>query len=279
MKNNSFFFFILALLVYHAHGANEPTVMDDTWFTFVSVTPTNVILKSTPRGVEAFVIGPDIDKTLKANIEFTIPLDKEVTFSEGRHIRIIYTPVHLTNQQKGFRRSYLVDNRRGGYNAIVTYVALSDVPEQVDESEVVMILEKGEWLKFEDAESLDITKLRWKHESFINNLDTFNPETIASLSTNLYFGPRIAELIEKKIITSSAEMIAALINAGFLPSDIEPDENLQLTPFFVPEELAQKNETALPPSSHPSRRAWLWWLALPVVAGAWFVFYLKKWRK
>lgn len=294
MKKHHFLFWALVLLVHHAHSANEPTALDTGWFTFVSLTPTNIILKSGSGNGPVSISGPDMKEyllkynnhlklkyhdswTLGENTEFTIPLDKEVKFG-GRHTRRIYTPVLLANQQKGFRVVDLVDNLCGGHNSTISHIALSDTPEEVDESKVVMILENGEWMNIGDAENLEMKQLKWRADFFIRHPSEFQPELLTNTWVASYYGPLFVEMIEKGLVTPNAEMLAALKNAGFLPSNEKLDEN---TLLHVPKILTQEseNEHVLPPSRRTVSRSWLWWLAFPVVAGAWLVVYLGKKRK
>jgi len=149
-----------------------------------------------------------------------------------------------------------------------------------------MILENGEWLNIENSESLEMTKLKWKADSIIRLPHLFFPVTITNTTAHptygpSYYGPLFVELIEKGLIKPTEEMLALLTSAGFLPSDDESDQNTPLNPFVVPEELAQVNEDALPPSSHSINRnpVWLLWLVPPVVVGSGFALYLKRKRK
>ncbi|MCL1888666.1 MAG: hypothetical protein FWF96_07340 [Kiritimatiellaeota bacterium] len=63
------------------------------------------------------------------------------------------------------------------------------------------------------------------------------------------------------------------------PSSVEHDtpDAPELEPDVS--DVAFGHETTLPPPSRAACRAWLWWLALPAVAGVWLVFRLKKRRK
>jgi len=138
-----------------------------------------------------------------------------------------------------------------------------------------MILENGEWMNIEDTESLEIKKLRWKAAMNIqgNRLTITNSETIARLSTDSHYGPLWAELITKGVIKPEIEMVAALIKAGHL----SPDSKFELAvPFEIPEERTHEEKNAPPPPCHSTSRAWLWLLALPVVAGVWFAVRLRR---
>ena len=227
MKKLCFLFLALPLFANDAQEASNPTTaLDNGWFYFVSLTPTNLTLKCTDRGGGVFIKGADIkeymlehyDKIkleyhdtwiLQDDMEFTIPLDKEISFVD-RHVEMIYTPILLANQQKGYRITECWYDLREGFVSTNWHVALRDPPVWVDEEDVEMILKNGEWIPY------------------------VKPERAA-------------------------------------PSPVEHDASNapELTrgePSVVPD-----NENALPPPSRSARRTWLWWLALPAVAGVWLM--------
>ncbi len=273
MKKICFLFLALPLFANDAQEVDAPsTPLDGEWFQFVSLTPTNVVFKCPSYGRLCWIFGGGVvQRIFEYDEEFAIPLDQEISFSDGWHVEMIYTPILLANQQKGFRVAFLGDNMSGGYNANVWHAALSDPPMQVDESEVLMILENGKWMNIEDVESLEDKKLRWKAGTNIGEFpsDIQDPETIARLSTNSYFGPLWAEMITHGLVTPNAEVIVALVQAGYLPSN----ENAS---FVVSEKLMQEAKAVFPPRRF-ANRAWLWLLALPAAAGGvWLVVRLVR---
>ena len=62
MKKQKHFLLLvtITLLVHHAHGADEPTAWETGWFTFVALTPTNLILKGASGGSGVSIFGPDL---------------------------------------------------------------------------------------------------------------------------------------------------------------------------------------------------------------------------
>jgi len=154
MKIFLFILLKLALFANHLHGSDEFSALDYRWIKFVSLTPTNIVLKSGRGGI--IVFGPDMkeyqlehhkqfkikyhdDWMLQENVEFTIPLDKEVRFSDRRHIQVNYNPVEYENKQRGFQ---IIDRQFwfGMDNAnVIRYVVLNDKPEEAREEDVVRI--------------------------------------------------------------------------------------------------------------------------------------------
>ena len=126
-----------------------------TWFNSTAITPTNITLTFHSYG-NAFCIWKDDDdrngRWLQYDEEFVLSPGQRYTLSDCRHVRMFFTPVVLKNQRNGFQIVYQVDNRRD-HDRYVTeykgYVALSDTPVPVGEEDVEMIMENGEWKKFE----------------------------------------------------------------------------------------------------------------------------------
>jgi len=215
MKKLYLIFLALALFANDEQEADYITTpLDNGLFLLVSLTPTNVVCKFPSYGNKYWISGVGVEKRiLEYDEEFIMPLDQEVAFNWNDEI--IYTPILLGNQKKGFR---IIDSGHDlidGWISIVRHVALSDPPVRVDESEVVMILEKGEWIPY------------------------VKPEPV-SPSSEEHETPNAQKLTPNKFSDAPEDVTA-------------------------------------PPASPSSRsRVWLWWLAFPVVAGAWLMFYLKR---
>ena len=95
--------------------------------------------------------------------------DQEASFSSGLHAHIRLTPVSLKNKRKGVRIidvfSFSGDERRD-----VAYIALGDTLIPVSEEDVEMIMEDGEWKKFErDVEATASPPSREKTVTTTNN--------------------------------------------------------------------------------------------------------------
>jgi len=247
MKKLCLLFLALPLFANDAQEEDYPkTPLDNGLFIFVSLTPTNVVCKYPPYGNRYWITGVGVKKRmLEYDEEFAIPLDQEVTFYDGRHAEIIYTPILLANQQKGFRITY-VSMIFGDVETFVRHVALSDTPVEVGEDDVEMIWKDGELRTLEEYQAIvqrekeerDAAK---KFDERLSKAITERHETEAD---------RLAFLNELNAMGSREAILAYL------------------------DEL--ENENATPPPSRPTRRAWLWWLALPAVAVAWLVFYLGR---
>ena len=81
-------------------------------------------------------------------MEFIIPTDQEITFSDGYHRALRYTPVSFKNQRKGFRIMTIKNEVSFGgteYTDSIRYVLVNDIPVEVDEDDVEMIMDNGEW--------------------------------------------------------------------------------------------------------------------------------------
>jgi len=303
MKKHHFLFLTLALLANHAYGADEPNPKI-SWLNFVSLTPTNVVFKwplnHTERPLnrtdllmwETYVQLPTTKPAQLHKInpgdDVLIPLDKEIGISDVFRInKVIYTPIMLKNQQKGFRITYLSQSNRYlhstlGYIASFRHVALNETPVQVDDSEVLMILENGKWKSIEEAESLEITKLKWKAGAVLRRPKMYMDDS-GNNATHSHYGPLFAELITHGLVTPTVELRAALIKAGHLPNEeLEPlleNENTQtndVNVWVADEKTSHENTTPCRPAS----REWLWWFALlPAAAGAWFAVRLRRRRK
>jgi len=118
-------------------------------FDSASITSTGLILQINGRLWLAHNGKYDASRLLESNEVTTLTPNHEFCFSTGRHARMVFTPVSFESQQKGFQVVYLVDNRRGEDVAEYKgYVALDDIPVEVGEDDVEMIMENGEWVPY-----------------------------------------------------------------------------------------------------------------------------------
>jgi len=99
----------------------------------VSVTSTNLIimLRDFAGNNEALILTPD----------------KETSVAGHHHGGLFFTPVSLKNKGTGFRVTHTFNARSfgDGVKQNTGYIALSDKPTEVNEKDVEMIMEKGEW--------------------------------------------------------------------------------------------------------------------------------------
>jgi len=88
--------------------------------------------------------------------------DQGANISDGYHSSLIFTPVSFKDKRKGFRiiNQAILIPFGGGVKHWFGYIALSDTPVEVGEDDVEMILEGGEWVKFEGNKDWE-TALTW----------------------------------------------------------------------------------------------------------------------
>ena len=252
MKKFCFLFLALPLLANDVQEADTTSALDG-WggFRFVSLTPTNMVCKFPPYGSKYWISRVGIVKRILEYDEvFTIPLDQEVTFHWNEEI--IYTPILLANQQKGFRIAYWGQNRDGDYVANVLYVALSDPPVRVDESEVVMIWKDGKFWPLDEYHAI----IRRENEEAAARMEAHNKfcDRVNTAADRYKEGEEREAFLQELLVGRSTEEILTYLDE--LEKEVIHD---------VP-----------PPPLHPASRAWLWLLALPAVAGVWFVVHLRR---
>ncbi len=109
-------------------------------FDSVSITPTNVIAKFKRQGllVEQEDNRRGAADYLQENENLIISPDKETKLVQ-QHFETVFTPVTLKNQQKGFKLTLTSGLRHPVDRATthVSYIALSDAPAYVDETDVL----------------------------------------------------------------------------------------------------------------------------------------------
>jgi len=178
----------------------------------------------------------------------------------GRHSRITFKPVIYKNQQKGFRIvPWMIGFQPGKDKPIITYINLSDTPMKVNEEDVEMVMDGGQWVKIENSKSLIIDKLGWDAENILKNINDIlqNPAVKDIYSRDFYLAALWDVLIENGLIQTNETF--------FIEPPFKPYSKIEM---FIEEGVV--NPETLPPLCRSSYRTWLWLLALPVVAGVWF---------
>ena len=164
----------------------------------------------------------------------------------GRHAQIILVPVTFQNQHKGFQIMQIFHWGFSTTNTVL-YFALSETPMEVGEEDVEMMWKNGEFRPLEEFHAM-VQRENVKKE--IHNR----------------FLTRFFKAIEDRYETQEDRL--AFFN------QLNAMESREAILAYL-DELDRQDEPPVPPFF---RCAWLWWLALPVVA-VWFVFYLQKRRR
>ena len=128
------------------------------WFESVSVTQTNLSLKFiSPPPIRCFVRQGNVSRAAMELVEndeaWVLNLDQEARITIGGHSRTVFIPVSFKNQQKGFKiikTSYWFPGPT--VTNAIAYLALSDIPIEVGEDDVEMIMVNGEWVKYENKQ-------------------------------------------------------------------------------------------------------------------------------
>jgi len=123
------------------------------WFASFVVTETNLFLKiPASAGPLSLSFGSNYLERrvlLNPNDEATLTPDQQAELTDRRHAFTHFTPVTFKNKKKGFK----IDNiyyEGDMFNTTNTaYIALNDTPIAVGEDDVEMIMENGEWKKYE----------------------------------------------------------------------------------------------------------------------------------
>ena len=126
-------------------------------FDSVIATSTNLSLTFRSFGAGFYIVqGGDYEKSrwLELGEEFALIPNQETLLTEGRHFKLIFTPVLYKNQLRGFRIADItfgaVARNESGFRVnSLAYLALSDTPVDVGEEDVWIIMEDGEWKEVE----------------------------------------------------------------------------------------------------------------------------------
>jgi len=126
------------------------------WFESVTISSTNLAVK---LQVGSFYVSQGDAQVRRRASEYIenddmliLTPDKETRFSV-RHGRALWTPISFKNNLKGFRiitTSYWFPGPT--VTNAIAYLALSDTPIEVGEDDVEMIMEDGEWVKYENKQ-------------------------------------------------------------------------------------------------------------------------------
>jgi len=138
------------------------------WFSSVSVTPTNLILKLRANDVRLVVVSADIAyqaelpgpafRLSERGEELVLTPEQETSITDGRHHSLIFSPVSFKTKGKGFRVIAENNARSFGHGITTTtaaYVVLSDTPTEAGEEDVEMVMVDGAW-KGKDFAELDM---------------------------------------------------------------------------------------------------------------------------
>jgi len=213
------------------------------------------------------------------NNELLVITPDGVTQFLGQNVRLEFIPVSFRTQQKGLK-IIRISQVLKTVTEVIGYVALSDTPMEVGEEDVEMIWKDGKFRTLDEYQFLVQLENEEKEEHY-----KFLARFIKAGRDRYENEDDRRDFHNKLNAMGSKEAILAYLDELDRQDELERQQNEPPMPNMEDETLSVSdvpsppNETALPPSSHPARRAWLWWLALPVVAGAWLVFHLKKRRR
>ena len=119
------------------------------WLASFIVTETHLFLKFPPHEFSQQIIQKEKDlvRWLEPNEELVLTPDQQTEINDGRHAFRHFTPVTFKNKKKGFKIDSLYYEGDMFNITETAYLALSDTPIEVGETDVEMIMENGEWKK------------------------------------------------------------------------------------------------------------------------------------
>jgi len=164
-----------------------------------TVTSTNLIIRAGAGGIFASNAGP--------HVEIILTPDKETVFVID-HGRMVFKPISLKGQQKGFRVSEMaIGAGAHKHIPVVVYVALSDTPMIIGENDVKMIMDNGKWVNAKDSKSLIVEKLGWHAEWLVQDAekDMQDAERMASILQDPYLANIWHTLVENGLIKTNSE--------------------------------------------------------------------------
>ncbi|MCL2103959.1 MAG: hypothetical protein FWH21_02725 [Kiritimatiellaeota bacterium] len=190
----------------------------------VSVTPTNMIVKTTSR--------EDIARQweIEPNAEIIAGLDKETVFGKRRG-SVTLSPVSFTDKRMGFRIKDKTYNSFGPEDIIqVAYIVLGDTPAEMGEGDVEMVMDQEEWVTVEMARiHVEIEKLTYPALMLFKRAEEImrDPERMAEVLEEPRFTKSWNELIEKGFIkTNTVEKKGGATVGGAKPPPASREQKL-----------------------------------------------------
>jgi len=88
--------------------------------------------------------------------------DQKILFTDGRHGFLYFEPVRYKNNLKGFQINNVIINPNRGFITNTMYIVLGDTPIQINEDDVEMIMENGEWKRIRGEEQQITSTNSWR---------------------------------------------------------------------------------------------------------------------
>ena len=289
MKRFFTLFLIVGTLVCHAQEMDiiEHLKSDvNGWFESISVTSTAIVFQ-THRPL-LYSLYEKNSPPLASQHKDRIPEQKETIiltpnfeffFGDGRHVFYLFTPVTFINNVEGFRVFDISDSRSFGRAITIKtwYVALSDTSVSVGEEDLTdesHMLSKQESFWWQEAMT---TQKEYEEQQERQKKE--NEEFQEKLRTNKELAQLFVDLreMQNKYMDKMMEAHGHLQGEALMNrlAELQRESELEKKPLKSRIDIL----LAPPPPCLPASRAWLWWLALPVVAGAWLAFHLGRRRK
>ena len=86
-----------------------------------------------------------IKRLQEGNEKLILPNECETILTDGRHVSIYFTPVKNVQKENGFKVTNVFFWEGERNTNSVEYVLLDEIFTQIDENEIGMIIENGEW--------------------------------------------------------------------------------------------------------------------------------------
>ena len=237
-------------------------------FDSISVSPENMVLKINSHVREW---------NLEPNTELVITHENETVIG-SRNVSLYFTPVIFKSQQKGLKICEKIYGGRDHGKKIIAYTTLSDEPMEMSEEDVEIIWKNGKMRPIEEYHAIVQREKEEKeaNEKFLTRFFKAINDRYETEEERWAFFKELNAMESREAILAYLD---ELDNQNDPPIIVE-----QATPDLeMPTTLEQPNHIHLsepqPPAAEtatPASPAWLWWLALPVVAGVWFVVRLRK---
>jgi len=174
----------------------------------VLVTSTNLSVKFSPTA--NFIVVPDGQNNLRRHSSEYIEHDEALILTPDKETYLyghydeqygsfLIIPIILRNQQKGF--SFIVGMRDASFQSgfgrsNIAYVVLNDVPVEVDENDVEMIMVGGEWKPWEEIRPFFVPMPAPKTLSATENMEK-GEQSITVPEAEPELSPVIASKVEQ----------------------------------------------------------------------------------